>query len=246
MVPTPPPDPVTPADRVAWLLLNVWSGNVRRMALDLGVSHSVISKIANGRQGPGQRVLAAVAAHPKVNPIWVYEGQGEPLLAADQGRLGECRPVPIARVLLPGPPADHRGMLTGMSFPVAAAFCDESSYFYEVPQDHPIVGDPERKVATGDLLLMYTDSRVWRGNRELLHNKMVVARVDGDGRQEYELARWDLERAVGLVPYTESHQKASRKHHRHIDVDGPAPAEGEAKKTIENVLAVLMLIIRIS
>src|SRR4051794_40511621 len=101
----PPPDLTTLAGRIAWLLNHLFGGNMRRMAEAAGLSHSVLSKIIGCRQGAGRRTIEAIAAHPRVNPAWLLHGQGEPLLAARQEAPGEGWPVPVSRIILPGPPA---------------------------------------------------------------------------------------------------------------------------------------------
>src|SRR3954463_7812964 len=127
--PAPPTDPETLAGRIAWLLIHLFGGHLRRMAEAVGLSHSVLSKIIGGRQGAGRRTVEAIAAHPRVNPVGLLQrqggpvlagppkGGGEPLLAVRQHAPGEVWPVPVSRVILPGPPASHPELLTGATFP---------------------------------------------------------------------------------------------------------------------------------
>ena len=43
----------SPAQRVIWLLEQVWNGNRSEMGRAIGCSHSVLTKIAAGQQAPG-------------------------------------------------------------------------------------------------------------------------------------------------------------------------------------------------
>jgi len=45
----------TTAERVMWLLDNVWGGNRSAMGDDVGCSHLVLVKIAAGQQGPARQ-----------------------------------------------------------------------------------------------------------------------------------------------------------------------------------------------
>src|SRR4051794_24015954 len=98
------------AARIKRLLEILFSGHQRRMAEETGLSHGLLSEIVNGRKGPGRRVLDAIAGHPKVNPHWLYLGEGEPLLTAHSNEPSGGWSVPIARAILPGPVADHGPM----------------------------------------------------------------------------------------------------------------------------------------
>ena len=92
----------TLAKRFLYYLDTVFRGNQSMMAQQLGCSQAVISKIKTGRQPPGQRLLSALARHPKINPAWLLTGEGQPLLCGD-GRLA-CRRLarssPVARHVL--------------------------------------------------------------------------------------------------------------------------------------------------
>src|SRR4051794_2903827 len=105
----PPPDLTTLAGRIAWLLIHLFGGNMRRMAEAVGVTPSVLSKVVGGQQGPGRRLIEAICSLPKLNPSWLISGEGEPLLAARHPGPGQVWEAPIARVLLSGSPAEHEG-----------------------------------------------------------------------------------------------------------------------------------------
>src|SRR4051794_8732785 len=112
--------------RSEWVLNNLFGGKQRRMAEAMRVSQSLISRIVHGHQGAGADFLAALAALPGINPAWVREGVGEPILPPTKGSL------PIALVVLPGWPDRYPELLTGQWHPVAEAFERPSRYWVVV------------------------------------------------------------------------------------------------------------------
>ena len=108
----------TLGDRVTWLLDHVWNGNRSEMARAIGVTHSVLTKVAAGQQNPGRRLLDAVASHPKISPAWLLTGQGEPLVAVSPETPTGGWPVPIFRQLLSGSLEQNRSLSTGEYFPL--------------------------------------------------------------------------------------------------------------------------------
>lgn len=152
---------VPPTERVTWLLEHVWGGNRSQMARDIGVSHSVLAKIASGTQSAGRRILGAIAAHPKVNPTWLLTGHGEPLLASSTAAPAEGWPLPISRQLLWLRPREQRDFFTGETFPVAGALYRETRYWLRVLPANSLVQHPFLSVRPYDLLLMETDPAFW-------------------------------------------------------------------------------------
>src|SRR5947209_10271760 len=79
--PTPAPDWSTPSARVKWLLDSRFRGNRSAFAEAVGVSHTLIGKVAAG-QAPGRKLLTAIAQSLSVNPAWLLTGEGQPYLTA--------------------------------------------------------------------------------------------------------------------------------------------------------------------
>jgi hypothetical protein len=195
-------DPGTPAGRIEFLLRVVWSGNQTRMAADLAVSAALISKVVRGERAPGSKLLDAVANDRRVNRLWVHEGQGEPLRAEHREAPADEFLVPVARIILPGPPGDHAGLLAGPRLPVAACFFTSSRYLLEVQAGDAVVFVAELKIAPGDLLLLETDGAVWQGNIRILNDRLCAVRTEaGDRRHLLAQARVDPRGKLSFIVY---------------------------------------------
>jgi hypothetical protein len=133
--------------RVAWVLGHLYRGKQRRMAAEMGVSQSLISRVTNGLQGAGPDFVAALKRLPGLNPRWVDAGEGEPLLPPTKGTL------PVARGILPGEPAAYPELLTGERHPVAEAFERPSRYWVRLLPEAPVLQIRELALLPGDLLL---------------------------------------------------------------------------------------------
>lgn len=174
------------ADRVRWLLKNMWDDNRSAMAADVGCTHSVLAKIATGKQNPGRRLLTAIAEVHKVSPAWLWTGVGEPLVAKAGSGVAEGLVLPVSTEPLGGDLERHRDHLSERSFPVQAAFFRPSRYWLEVAKGAPVVRASEN-IASGDLLLIETDQH-WcrqeasvRGHLCVVHHEtrgLELARVE--------------------------------------------------------------------
>lgn len=181
-----------PRDRVVWLLENVWRGNRSEMARAIGVTHSVLTKIAAGQQNAGRRVLGAIASHPKVNPTWLLTGDGEPLLAAASEPGTEGWPAPIFRQLLQGTPAENRGLWSGESFPLPGGLHRESRYWLKILPNNPILTHPFARIRPYDLLLMETDPVWWKADG-VLDERICAVVPRGSEGPELAIVRFHAE-----------------------------------------------------
>jgi hypothetical protein len=184
----PGPDS-TPSERVNWLLDHVWSGNRSAMARDVGVTHSVLGKIATGQQNAGRRLLGAIASHPKVSPAWLLAGQGEPLLAASPDTPTAGWPVPIFRQLLTGTPDQNRDLWSGESFPLAGSLFRPTRYWMEVVPSEPVVNHPFMHIRPYDLLLMETDP-VWWKTEDMVDQRICAIKLPGSAAAKLGQVNW--------------------------------------------------------
>jgi hypothetical protein len=168
--------------RVIWVLNNLFRGKQRRMAAAMGMSQSLISRVANGQQGAGREFLEALKRLPGLNPRWVDAGEGEPLLPPTKGTL------PIARGILPGEPAAYPELLTGERHPVAEAFERPSRYWVRLLPEAPVLQIREQALLAGDLILFEADRRIWEGRLNEYAGQLCGVRLAKDGNVSFELA----------------------------------------------------------
>jgi hypothetical protein len=142
------------------------------MARALGVSQATVSLVVSGKRPAGKRLLAALANHPRVNAAWLATGDGEPLPPPLTGTLPVCQGV------LPGPPADHGGLCTGLRHPVAETLDRPSRYWLAVSPGSPLVRDSRLRILAGDLLLMETDTH-WTHRSDVVVGRLCGARLPG-------------------------------------------------------------------
>ncbi|MBT6156426.1 MAG: helix-turn-helix transcriptional regulator [Planctomycetaceae bacterium] len=191
---------LTPAgQRVVHLLDELWNGNQSAMARDLGLSTTAVHKVLHGQQEPGRRFLTALAKQPRVNPAWVFTGEGEPLLGFPTLSSEGGTPLPVLDRLLPGSPEGYASQIVGREHWVASALWRPSRYLLRVSSDFPVMGDPEAKVAVGDLLLIETEP-FWRDEPAALHNKLVSVDLSPSGTLDMQLGRAILQRDAAGFP----------------------------------------------
>ena len=185
-----PPPNETAADRVRWLLEHHWSGNQSHMAKAVDCTQSLISRVVNGVQPPGRRLLDRISKHPNVNTVWLFTGQGEPLvLGSDRSSL------PISTEILPGNPTEYADLLLPERYPVRPDEYRDSRYWLRVTAKQTIVRAPLIKLADGDLLMMESDRSAVspRPSSERLPGGRAVAR----GRRNSSSALLDVPEIPG-------------------------------------------------
>lgn len=167
-------------ERVAFYRDNLFHGRTREMARYLDITHSVISKVTRGLQGPGEDFLNRLSGHPLVNTDWLLKGIGEPILPLTSGTL------PVSESILPGAPVHHRELLTGERYPISNAQENHSRYWFRHGYDLPKLG-----IMAGDLLLIETD-RNQLLRLDLIHHKLCAVSVP----------RGDSDLPPGMTPVT--------------------------------------------
>jgi hypothetical protein len=187
IMPVDPPPPIgsrteDARDRVKYLLAHLWRGNQREMARAVGVSQGLISKVVNGQQAPGPRLLTALANHPGVDSDWVVSGTGQPIPFPERGSL------PIAAGVLPGPPLEYPHLLGGSRHPVADALSRPTRYWLLLAQNSPLVREPSLRLAPGDLLLLDSDP-AWTRRPDLTDGRLCGVRLPAHPSPEYHLGR---------------------------------------------------------
>lgn len=165
-------DWTTPQARVKWLVEQLHSGNRSKFAEAIGVSHTAVSQVVAG-QPPGRKFLEAVARNLMVSPEWLLTGAGQPTVGS-AGRANAY--IPMARMLLPGPVAEHQDLLRGQVGPTLEYA--PSQYWYRLGQDEPLLSEARRGFLRGDLLLMETDRRHFP-RKHSLFDQLCAVRIGG-------------------------------------------------------------------
>jgi hypothetical protein len=167
--------------RVKWVLDNLYHGKQRRMASAMQMSQPLISRIVHGRQGAGPEFLAAMARLPGLNPDWVQNGTGEPLLPPTKGTL------PVCVCVLPGWPDRYPELHTGQRHPVADAFCRDSRYWLVLRETCPLLKKASLALLAGDLALLDADDASWLGQLHALVGRIIGVQLQRGSVPSYEL-----------------------------------------------------------
>lgn len=239
---TVPGENSTVRDRVIWLLNSLWGGNRSAMAGELGFSHAAIVKIVQGEREPGRGMLASVASHPKVNPKWLMEGTGEPLLDKQSQLSTAVWARPISRDLLSAAPGEVEKLSASDTFQLGV---EGPSYFYRCAGNEPIALDDNERVAPDDLFLMVPVPQEAREDPRFFDGRVcAVRRTTGNGSTlllarirchlEQQGTSWRL---VVLLPDVIPPRPIARERVIQLDSDGSVagkPVSQKAAKMAKN------------
>jgi hypothetical protein len=181
------PDTSTSRGRITFLLDARWRGQQREMARAVGVAQPSLSRVVNGVQEPGRRLLAKIAAHPEVSDTWLYTGRGSPFVAPGQLQLSAGPSLPVSSTILPSLPDACLHMLTGDLYPVSAFHFRVSRYWLRVAEGDPITRDDAWRVLAGDLLLVESDNTYWLDDLNALVDMPCARRRQREGHAEFVL-----------------------------------------------------------
>lgn len=171
-------------ERIAQLCTSLWGGNASQMAKELQISQPVASRVLRGGQPPSAKLIENLARDPRVNLAWLLRGEGAP----GDREAGCGVPVPIAKQLLPGPPADHAHLLSGDFFGLAPNYYRESRYWLEIQPTDPVLTSEIVRLKPRDLLLMDA-GREAISAEERFFGDLCGVRVSGDEGASHKLAR---------------------------------------------------------
>jgi hypothetical protein len=141
------------AKRIDFLLKHLWNDNQRSMAAEIGCSQAVLSMVVNGKRPPGRKLVELIAAFPRVNPVWLQSGSGEPILAR-----AALDSLPVSEQILPKPPLECRDLLLSERYPVTPEQFAQSRYWLRISRNQPAVESKLVKVRADDLLLIESDT----------------------------------------------------------------------------------------
>lgn len=179
----PNPEWITIHNRVAWLVRTRFKNSRSALAKAIGFSHTIVAEVAKDR-APGPRLVDAIVTRLHVDRAWLEHGEGSPFARHDEAQTG--RGVPVTNVLLPGPPLNHRGMITGGWITVPEIVASPSVYWLALQSTPPVVKRASSGFRTGDHLLLETDPAKFPKEDRLRGHVCVVR--DGAGSSQLKLA----------------------------------------------------------
>jgi len=169
-------------ERFAHYYQHLFHGKTREMARFLGVSHSVVSKVRRGLQGPGEQLLEALGEHPQANVGWLRTGEGEAILPSTVGSL------PVVTAILPGPPSTCREMLGGERHPVVPDNERITRYWLRMG-----ICIPSLWVIPNDILLVETAADHLH-RLDLIDRRLCAVALESGMAARYQLALIVIER----------------------------------------------------
>jgi len=146
-----------------------YSGSQAHLAVDAGVSSSLVSRVLNGRQNPPLELLESVARKPGISLRWLITGVGQMLKNEEPDFF-----LPRSSQLLPGQVDRHYDLCNGV-IPVTKNSFRPTRYFFVVSKSQRI-GDLVLK--RGDTLLIETDVEICKAPQK---NQILVV-LDPDTR----------------------------------------------------------------
>ena len=179
--PEPPPAEARRA-RAIRLLDILYGGNQRRASRVLNISQAHILKLVHGQRPVTDHVLQVLADQPGVNPRWLFDGDGEPLLPLTAGT------VAVAAVLLPGPPRQFPSMLTGA---LSRGSGNGSGNLLRPAHGRQYCTGGLRQqlsVMSEDMLLIETD-RAYLDRLDIVAGHLCAVRLAGEGGDLITLAQ---------------------------------------------------------
>lgn len=186
------------AERIIRLADLLFHGNQSEMGRVLEVDQSAISRMLARRQSPNLKVVEGLASQPGVNLFWLFTGMGEPLVDAGVEPKGRHF-RPVSTHLLPGQPADHPGLLSVVSYPVAEPFYSSMCYWHRLTADSPITRK-RRDIVVNDMLLIEA-GEAWTRRRDAVVGRLIVAPIRIRNRLEFVLAEVNAWSKTTLMEY---------------------------------------------
>jgi transcriptional regulator with XRE-family HTH domain len=177
------------ADRIRLLIEELCHGSQRSLASLAGCSQAALSKILLGKQEPGKRVLEMIAGIPRVNPAWLFDGVGSPLVDPPPVVPRFEASVPIVTGLVPGPLRDFKSYRSSRAIYVSETVASESVYGVLASECVPAVRCPAEAMLDGDFLIIDSDKSRWQSNLGILDDRLVAIKTCVEGSETVELHR---------------------------------------------------------
>lgn len=170
------PEANTTGQRFQVVLEEHFRGNQSLMARGTGLSQASIGRITRGRQVPTLPLVANLAEHHDVNPLWLITGKGPRRLSDAPAGHVESR-LPVARRILPKPPQEQPSCAIAYEIDVAQSVFATSRYGLEIQSDDPVVQEQDQRLRSGDIVVLETDPEYWQADLQRLRGKLVAVRL---------------------------------------------------------------------
>ncbi|MEO2034270.1 MAG: helix-turn-helix transcriptional regulator [Planctomycetaceae bacterium] len=184
------------AERIRTLIRDAADGSQRGFARMVGCSQTVISRIVNGQQEPGRKLLRKIAQLAEVD-------DPEELLALldpkTQDDLRFANHLPVANRLLDAPPESRPAQLTAINLAVPADTHRRSRYAIEADK---CFGDRELRehlMDPADLIVIEASPQLIRRNAAALSGRLCVIASFVDGCTQCTLCRPSFESGTLMV-----------------------------------------------
>jgi hypothetical protein len=178
------------AHRVLHVLELFFGRNQTKLAAAVGCSQAAISRIVAGKQEPGTKVLAGVAAIPGIDAQWALHGIGRRPGPTQRAFQMEGL-LPVLNDVASKMTAELQRTMSSEQRIVASPDFSPTRYFLRASEKSDLVADPIAKVMPGDLLLVEADASRWAGNPVYLDGRTCIVQdgIEG-GRWRFVRARW--------------------------------------------------------
>jgi hypothetical protein len=184
--------------RVSQLVDLVCHSNQREASRLTGISQAHISRVISGVRPATDDFIDAFSRLPGINVRWLWEGIGEPLVPPNAGTL------PVATVILPGPPADYPSLCSGERYPVPAAWDFPTRYWLRLTDEAKLVRTLSPQFVAGDMLLVETD-RDQLDRPDIITGKLCLITVASHAGTTFEFTTLTVESSTIRAEVCDEH-----------------------------------------
>lgn len=173
------------AQRIVDLMESISNGNQREFARLAGCSQPVISRIINGKQQPGRKLLERIAKLDGVD----RDSLLATLISGTNMDLISQSMVHIAYSLLDGPPSTRKDQLTDGTVTLSPSLYRPSLYAVRARTCEPAFDDPSEQMRADDLIVIESSMERVRKNLQMLNGKLCVIVTQGENNDTITLKR---------------------------------------------------------
>ncbi len=193
------------AQRIMELVKVRAEGNQRTFATMVGCSQPALSRILNGKQNPGPKLLQKLSALDGVDADDLRSLVTDNELAA----IARETSVPILNCLIDGPPQGRRSQMKPETLEIATTLYRPSVYAVPAKVCAPAFNDVNERMRRDDYVLIDSSTDRLRENLQRLDGRLCVVSLTGNVAAAIGLRRVWLDQEA-LTLKTRATTKASR------------------------------------